>query len=702
MRDDRISRAIRHLERNSKLEMAPGLAHVQFIKDGIHFYMPNTFHMSPTMKSISLNNNKNRSELAITRLEEIINDNNSHVPMLICQLEKLKQLKNVYFHNFNCYEKMKVFMYLNWPIRDICILGKVMGIREANFFDHDHNLGFITIDNNIKIPDGTIKSNEYLLFIEDGTSQKSVTVRISPQIWNFMMLCNEFKLELGSKVQIWGIVNILYNQIEISARDVKIVGKPQNLYIETNWWQLCLETKTLLDEKWCFSPLKDIEYPDLDIVISFTERENIIEINDSFIDGDHDDVVEAFPSCVWVPDLGCTFDDYLNLTLSIPIDVPNNEDIEILIFEKLLDFGLLGEVEISIPSILNSECIFRGLTMAITSTMIEDWSQFTDNIYLGSRWEYTDFKACISVLLKQNLNQLVDSSVISLKSDDIILLATLIEMMKIINNKLNILPIGSSICTKDVQILLKLIGVTQKEKYVAVILEKVIGFNADKYDVNWKHKCDRWEKGFKKNTNFAAKSATTFQKSTMGLHNRLMISTTELIKCLVFQIILRDELLDLDSIMANYDIKLKLNTLIFSKISDTCGSIQSLDDIINVLEISRTEFDIMKRRILIAIILLFESSHILKLEYDGYLDRQALIDYNFKTISVRCLIDDSYTQRVFIPEQNIQSKEIRTKFADMGIKLNLNLTNCFINHILQRDHLKTHFISKTLRWFKVC
>lgn len=669
------------------LDMAPDMNHVQFIKDGVHFYMPSTFHTSPTMKSISLSNNNTNGSV----LDEIISQNGNHVPLLLNQVQCLKKLKNVYYHNYNSYERMNVHMYLNWPMRDISILGKVMDIREADFDEYDVDFGFISIDNGteIKIPNGAIKSNEYLLIIEDGTSQKSLTVRMSPQIWNYMQVNDKFKLKLGSKVKISGVVNINHTQLELLATNGEIVGDPQDLSVETDWWKLCLKTKALLEQKWQFNSLLGIEYPDLDIIISFTERQNIVDLidDDCLMEGGE----YPMTNWVWVDDLDCSFDDYLNLTLSTPIDVPNNDDIDAIIFERLLDLSLAESQQFTLESIQKDKHIYHALIKAITSTMIETWSVVTDDKYLDSRWKYTDFKSCTYVLLKQHLDQFIDLEIITESSETTFSLNILIEVMKVVVNKLNLLPISSTIAVDDIQVLLREIGVTFKDKYVECILNRAIAFNTDKEGTNWKSTFNGWEKGYVEDQSIVILS----DDYSLGLHNRLTIPTTELIKCSIFQMILKEGTIDMGSIISNDEIKVKLNTLIFAKISDTCGSIHDLNSIIDVLAVSRGDFDMMKRRILVAIILLFESSHILEIQYDGFLDRQALVDYSFNTITIQCLID---LHELIIPQDDFKTKEIRTSLNNYGVKINTLMTNCLIDNQMQINQCKSHFVSKKSEW----
>lgn len=662
MANDRISRAIRHLERNTRLDMEPSSAHVQVVKNGVSYYMPNTFHMAPTMRKMSLNT---QGKAPHDRLETIVEHHDNYVPMLVAQLASLKQLRNVYYHNYQTYEQMRVFLYLNWPIRDVCVLGKVLDIREAEISEST------TMDP--PIPVGPIKSNEYLLFIEDGTSQQSVTVRMSHEVWNAMKLGANPNLVLGAKVKVSGMVNVAYNQLEVSATKVVVVGNPQNLSVETEWWKLCLEMKAMLDMKWNFNPLGHVEYPDLDIVVSFTQQQSIIDVDDFQMSHDQ--------GPTWVSDMDCSFDEFLALSLSSSVDIPSNDDVEMVVFENILALCVDGSSHIKADSLQSVDSVFHSLVLAITSTMAESWSQLSDDGYLASLWKATDFATCISVLLQQHLIHFSDLGMLH-EEGDLLSLEPLNSILAAVENKLSLLPVGSAIGIGDIYVLLQVLGVRYEEKYVSAILQAAVSGAVSKKGVFWKSS----SRGYKKH--FTDSPPCLQHKTVFALHNRHIVPTTEQIKCVVFKQILKQNCIDLHSLIMNYEIKVKLNTLILSKISDTCGSMANLDDVLKFLETSRLDFEIMKRRILVAIFLFFEKNGIIKFKYDGYFDRQALVDYNFKTIAIECQIN---CNELLIPERDFQTSEIRESFRKKGIVLNRYHTNCLINHVLQINDTPCHF-----------
>lgn len=671
--------ALLHLTRGAALEMRPDCPSVQLEKQGTLYYMPNTFHLAQT---ITPQNGDYIGEMVI---------NNGGLPLLCLQISMMKPLAQVYFHNYKSYAYDNINLYINWPVKRVSVLGKVLDIIRPDPDSECNN--FKRVDD-VDVPYGKIKNNEYVLQIEDGSCSYGIAVRMSPSVYRLMEV-SDMKFKVGSKVQISGLISQIRNhnnQPEIIALRAEIVGKPGDLFIETQWWRNCLKLKELLDSKWTMDRFKLAEEFNYERLLQLQMDES--DQSDELALVHNDDEYDNLSACV--TDLNCSFDDYLQDVLSDKIYMPNSHDIQTWILESLLRYSQTKEI-ISLNSIIMDGDVYPPLVQFLVSSMMECWSKLTNDTHLQALWEVTSFE---NELKKMVVNTLKEYPVELIKiNNNEVELTVLNRILSIVDNKLNLSAVGESIKLEDVTVLIKRVAGLENTVIDELFAKSIFG-NAIQNSISV------WEKDFENQvwtkTYFQNNVIDLCEADDLGLHNTVIIPRIDLLKCLIFRVVLKRERLTLDSIINDTEIKVPLNKLVFSKINDTCGSIRNdIEGVINILKSSSEGFSFIKKKIIATIVLHFERCGVLSISYDGYLDRNTLVDYDFGTLY--CIVNERLLSNFLIPdEQRFYTRKVRKSLLkNESIDINTALTNCLINYSAVRNKQKIGLNSKTAEWHSI-
>lgn len=584
--DRLLERTKQHLLLNSQLNPAPGKTHVQFVVENVEYYMPQLFHLAPTIHKSS------------TFLID------EHLPLRLRELFKLKKLQEVYFHNYRAQANQGVMMLNNWPVNMITILGKVMDIIEPL----DRDSGNWKYINDAPLPFGKIRDDEYVISIEDGSTEDPVAIRMSPFVFNKMMadLNPQSDRELrcfglfriGWKVQAWGFKG---NSNEFVATKMKVVGGNGMMSVEISWWKMCQAITETMNLPWHFQ-LNNLQ----DNALTSTIHEEESRVLESIINKEGLEIVELHdePSQrVFIRNRGISYSDYLEERQQELLYFPEKSDHEMSILEFLISVSL-SKKNITLAEIYENLKVSKTLHCAILANIINIWSTISSDFELIQRWKYTDICLIKSTLIQKQLELLTQWGYIIEVSEGYSL-KPIYTAITIIKRKLILLPHNCIINGSSMISLLNSLTFKIQESHINTFLKIGLKLSSDEGKIYWSKTQSGWKREFR-----CAFSGRDLYEEKPKWHGKLPVITTDGLKRLCFkQYMYKSEasyILKEDDLLKCYPVSTALNTLIFAALYKNFQSLNTTAEVADLFQHTADQFADLKRHLITATMTHFE------------------------------------------------------------------------------------------------
>lgn len=233
-------------------DIAPSQSHISLRRNGVCYYAPELFHLSPTFDHV--------------------------VPMTISDVLKSKCVLEIYGVP-GIKKHMEGFVMVNnYPVQLIRIRGRLLLYNQVSYEG--------------KLPFYVLKLDDYL------GDRLSITVKASCTLLGQ-------QLSEGVIIEVTGKVNYLPRYIQIHAKSALVRGAFSQFEIELEWWEMVLRARKFLEVPWSYQAASKESSPGLvkfllaDVIRKKQKRAILLSSGDdddediSFVDADDSMIVSS-------------------------------------------------------------------------------------------------------------------------------------------------------------------------------------------------------------------------------------------------------------------------------------------------------------------------------------------------------------------------------------------------------------------------
>lgn len=234
------------------VDFAPGQDHIFLRRNGIEYYVPELFHLSKCLCQ--------------------------SCPIMISDIHHLQKLTDIYGARGLTAQNNGIIMIQNHPIRNMTLLGKIVGEKFKEFDDSLKNFVIVTVDD-------CTGTNLMLDVLMRFNIFAAAGLRIDDTY--------------GKLVEVRGYLKQFRNKLEFVGEYAECKGNSSNLEIQITHWQKQLDFKeTVLDRIWEYKPQGEMPFKDLIPPFMTDGRQSLINLPDEMLE----EVAASNPDIIVISD----------------------------------------------------------------------------------------------------------------------------------------------------------------------------------------------------------------------------------------------------------------------------------------------------------------------------------------------------------------------------------------------------------------